>query len=217
MLTLRQLTTHDLDDLRAIANDRPEVFNGYSDEQYKKSLSEHIGESMLSNPLFFNLGIFRGDELIGAGFAKEMTSQPAWVWGYWVMKKGGFGNLMERSENITDLFKVMEELDRVIFEEMEDRRKLNRFYIAYPYETKDANGLRTVGFGDRLISFLTRTSPRKRRINNYKFFTDCVIEPDTVPKYPYQQQLLADRTYPIKLGIRMACLDSDQSGIASGS
>jgi hypothetical protein len=217
MLTLQQLTVDDHDAVQAIVHERPEVFNGYSDEQHKKLLAENIGEQILSNPLFFNLGLYQDGKLIAAGFTKEMTTQPAWVWGYWIAMKGSFGSIIKNKDDIADFNSLMRDLDTVMFEEMEDRRKLNRFYIAYPYKSKDANGLRSAGLGDRLVGFLSRTSNEERRINRYKFFTDCVVEPNTMPRYPYQQQLIGDRTYPIKLGIRMACLDDTQSGIAKGS
>jgi hypothetical protein len=217
MITLRQLTINDLGAVQEIVNDRPEVFNGYSDEEHKKLLSEHLDESILANPLFFNLGLYRDGQLLSAWFAKEMTTQPAWVWGYWITRKGSLGNIVKNQQDIHDFKNIIQELDAITFEEMEDRRKLNRFYLAYPFESKDANGLRTAGFGDRLVGFLSRNSHANRRINRYKFFTDCVIEPNTMPRYPYQQQLIGDRTYPIKLGIRMACLEETQSGIANGS
>jgi hypothetical protein len=217
MLTLRQLTADDHDSVQAIVNDRPEVFNGYSDEQHKRLLAENIGGKILSNPLFFNLGMFQDGNLIAAGFTKEMTTQPAWVWGYWISLKGSFGSIVKNQTDIANFNSLIRDLDTIMFEEMEDRRNLNRFYLAYPYESKDANGLRTAGLGDRLVSFLSRNSKEDRRINRYKFFTDCVVEPNTLPRYPYQQQLIGDRTYPIKLGIRMACLDTVQSGIAKGS
>ena len=150
--------------------------------------------------------MFRDGQLLTAGFAKEMTTQPAWVWGYWLTRKNSLSTIVKSSQDIHDFKEVVQELDRVAFEEMEDKRKLNRFYLAYPFDSKDTQALRTVGFGSRLVDFLSRNSHYNRRINRYKFFTDCIIEANTMPRYLYQQQIIGNRTYPIKLGIRYACL-----------
>jgi hypothetical protein len=209
MLTIRQLVVQDHESIQRLIGERPEVFNGYTDDAYKKLVTETINEELLTNPLFFNLGMFHNDQLIGAGFFKEFTTQSAWVWGYWVGNKGNLGSIVRSREDIEDFHLAMRQMDKILFEEMEDKRKLNRFYLAYPYVSTDTAGLRSANMGNRLIDFLTRNNKFKdnTRINRYKFLTDCLIEPNTTPKYPYQQQIIGNRTYPIKLGIRIAFLD----------
>ena len=44
------------------------------------------------------------------------------------------------------------------------------------------------------------------RLTKYKWFTDCVIEPNTLPKYAYQKAIAMNRTWPIRTIIRMGVL-----------
>ena len=46
-------------------------------------------------------------------------------------------------------------------------------------------------------------------MSKYVFATDCIIEPNTMPKYEYQKNLILNRTWPIKIGIR-TCLKKDE-------
>ena len=73
MITHRQLTINDHDQLLDLFTQRPELFNGYTDDQYKNQLPTLIPK-MLINPLWFNLGIFVGGYLQGAGLMKELTT-----------------------------------------------------------------------------------------------------------------------------------------------
>ena len=62
MITHRPLTINDAEQLIEIVQQRPELFNGYSDEQYKNQSPTMIPE-ILSNPLWFNLGFFVDGQL----------------------------------------------------------------------------------------------------------------------------------------------------------
>jgi hypothetical protein len=220
MFTARQLVVQDFESVQRLIGDRPEVFNGYTDDDYKKLITESINEEMLADPLFFNVGLFYDGRLTAAIFCKELTTQPAWVWGYWVGNRENVRSAMSGRENTRSFVSTIKHIDTMLFEEMEDRRKLNRFYFAYPFVSN--NNSRFGSVGNRLIDFLTRANifEKNRRVNRYKFLTDCVIEPDTMPKYPYEQQIIGNRTYPIKLGIRVAFLDESiplQSSSDNGS
>lgn len=215
MLTCRQLSKQDFDSLKKIIGDRPEVFNGYSDELFIKQVNEKLNEDILTDPYFFNIGIFHDDNLIGIGIFKEMYTQPAWVWGYWVANKG-FNGWFNSSQKLKEGIELMKVVDTIVFDEMETKRGLNRFYVAYPFTSADSKDLRGLFMSDRLFTFLNRAQDKNLRITKYKAYTDCLIEPDTEPKYPYQKQIIGERTFPIKLGIRMMCKEA-QSGIANGS
>ena len=215
MLTCRQLTEQDYDSLKNLIGERPEVFNGYSDELFIKQVNDKVDAGILTDPYFFNIGIFQEDELIAVSLFKEMYTQPAWVWGYWVAKKG-FNGWFSSVNRLKEGIELLQAVDTIVFDEMEVKRGLNRFYVAYPFTAPDSKDLRGLFMSDRLFTFLNRAQGKNLRITKYKAYTDCMIEPNTEPKYPYQQQIIGERTYPIKLGIRMVCKET-QSGIANGS
>ena len=178
-------------------------------------MNDRIDNGILNNPYFFNIGIFHDNELISVNLFKEMYTQPAWVWGYWVAKKG-FNGWFSNVQRLKEGIELLQEVDTILFDEMEIKRGLNRFYTAYPFVSANTNELRGLFGSERLFVFLNRAQNRNLRLTKYKAYTDCLIEPDTEPKYPYQKHIIGERTYPIKLGIRMMCKET-QSGIANGS
>ena len=91
--------------------------------------------------------------------------------------------------------------DQILFDEMEINRKLNRFFLVY--ENRNDNTLKSAGFGERLFTWMGRQG---YRVSKYQFITDCELEPNAEPKYEYQKYLLANRTWPIPLSIRMGVL-----------
>ena len=82
---------------------------------------------------------------------------------------------------------------------MEQDRKLNRYYAAY--RVQDEGDLRSAGMSDRLFNLLQRM--KISRGSTYKFFTDCIVNPNEEATYSYQRAILANRTWPFKVGIRI--------------
>jgi hypothetical protein len=198
MITHRQLTINDHDQLLDLFTQRPELFNGYTDDQYKNQLPTLIPK-MLINPLWFNLGIFVDGYLQGAGLMKELTTAPAWAWAHWVIRKGSMSYLATEEG-----LKTLRNLDQELFDEMENNRKLNRIFLAYRAE--DAS-LRSIGSFERIIRSINRQGAT--RISRYQFVVDCIVEPNTLPKYEYQRSLLLNRPWPIRTGVCMGVLQSN--------
>ena len=204
MINFRQLDISDAESAIEIVSSRPDVFMGNSDDQFKNELIENLPMSLL-DPLCFNLGFFEDGRLIGFGLFKEMTTQPAWVWGHWVTRQGDQKRLAT-----PETLQLLTKMENCLFEEMESRG-LNRFYTAYQYNGKNKNDLRSMGATDRLLDFLRRYQANHQeyyfKSSKYKFFTDCIIPDNTIPKYSYQQSIIGDRSWPIDLGIRLSVLD----------
>ena len=208
MINFRQLDINDAESAIDIVSSRPDVFMGNSDDQFKNELIENLPLALM-DPLCFSLGFFEHGQLIGFGLFKEMTTQPAWVWGHWVTKQGDQKHLANRQT-----FYLLNDMMNVIFEEMEGRG-LYRFYTAYKYNGENKNDLRSLGATDRLVDFITRYQKNHNpnynfRGTQYKFFTDCVIPANTAPPYSYQQAIIGDRTWPIDIGIRIGLLDQSK-------
>jgi hypothetical protein len=208
MINFRQLDIGDAESAIELINSRPEVFMGKLDDDFKNNIIEAL-PSVLLDPLCFNLGIFRDDKLISLGLFKEMTTQPAWVWVYWVTKQGD-QKTMINVQTVRLLDKMMD----ILFEEMESRG-LHRFYIAYKHNSRDETDLRSMGASDRLLEFMTRYKKSHQdqynfRITEYKFFTDCIVPAYTNPKYTYQQSILGNRLWPFDLDIQIGMLDQSK-------
>jgi hypothetical protein len=199
MITHRLLTIDDTEQLTSILTERPEVFNGYTDDQFKIDIVQRVPD-ILTNPLWFNMGVFVDGDLHGAGLMKELSSSPAWVWGHWVARRGDISKMFT-SEGI----KAMRNMDRDTFDAMEQDRKLNRYYVAYRVQAE--NTLRGAGMSDRLFLLLQRM--KISRGSTYKFFTDCTVEANEQARYPYQRAILADRIWPFKTGVRVGFKPED--------
>lgn len=198
MLTYKILKLDDTDELSNLMLSRPEVFNGYTDDAHKKYIKESVPE-FLTNNLFFSIGICFNNELIGCLITKEFTTAPAWCWAHWLMKKSF--NLA----NYKDLFELVKELDHVLFNEMENVRNLNRFHFAYK---ADGEGVRNLGSADRFLQWASKI--KTTRISEYQFMRDGILEPNTMPKYDYQKNMILNRTWPLKLGFRI-CVKKDKT------
>jgi len=205
MINFRQLDIGDAESAIELINSRPEVFMGKLDDDFKNDIIEAL-PLVLMDPLCFNLGIFRDDILIGFGLFKEMTTQPAWVWGHWVTNQKSLMNL--------EMLRLIDKMMDILFEEMESRG-LHRFYIAYKHNSGDETDLRSMGVSVRLFEFLTRYKKSHQdqynfRITEYKFFTDCIVPAYTNPKYTYQQSILGNRLWPFDLDIQVGMLDQSK-------
>jgi hypothetical protein len=205
MINFRQLDIGDAELAIELINSRPEVFMGKLDDDFKNDIIEAL-PLVLMDPLCFNLGIFRDDILIGFGLFKEMTTQPAWVWGHWVTNQKSLMNL--------EMLRLIDKMMDILFEEMESRG-LHRFYIAYKHNSGDETDLRSMGVSVRLFEFLTRYKKSHQdqynfRITEYKFFTDCIVPAYTNPKYTYQQSILGNRLWPFDLDIQVGMLDQSK-------
>jgi hypothetical protein len=201
MITHRQLTNSDIEQMIVMINARPDVFMGYTDDQFKNNIIT-ILPKIISNPLYFNLGLFSDGHLLGFGLMKEMTTQPAWVWGYWLTNRDSFKTFMS-----ADLSKTLARIDNDLFDEMEQSRKLFKFYASHPNTSPRSTDLKSINSADRLINFLTRYQANRGitfRSASYKFYNECIIPANTLPKYDYQQAIMANRTWPINTLIRVA-------------
>ena len=201
MLTFRELTLSDTEQAIDIVNSRPDVFMGYSDEAFKTDMITSL-PLVIENPSCFNIGIFEEGRLIGFCIMKEVLTQPAWVWGHWILRKADQAKIIS-----LESFKLLEKAGNMLFEEMEQRRGLRIFYVAYRYNGDSVNDLRSIHSGDRVLEFIAkRPQYGGVRLTKYKFYTDSLIPANTMPQYSYQQAILGDRTWPMDLGIRMAML-----------
>ena len=196
MLTYKILDPTDTDDLTSVMQERPEVFNGYTDDEYKSYLSTHI-PTMLLNPLFFNIGFYSDNKLFGTMILREFTGSPAWCIAHVLFSRGN--NIISR-----EFMQLMHTVDNFMFDEMETKRNLNRFHFAY---RATDNSTRSLGSADRFFNLINKV--KDTRMSKYVFATDCIIEPNTMPKYEYQKNLILNRTWPIKIGIR-TCLKKDE-------
>jgi hypothetical protein len=201
MITHRQLTNDDIEQMIVMINARPDVFMGYSDDQFKNNIITVLPK-IIDNPLHFNLGLFSDGHLLGFGLMKEMTTQPAWVWGYWLMHHDSYKKIMG-----AEMSKILSGLDNDLFDEMEQSRKLFKFYASHPNTSPESTDLKSISSADRLINFATKYQAGRGvtfRAASYKFYNECIVPANTLPKYAYQQAIMADRTWPINTLIRVA-------------
>jgi hypothetical protein len=202
MITYRPLTINDCDQLIDVVKSRPYIFNDYTDDDFQKTIVD-IVPIWFTNPLFYVPGVFIDGVLTGAMVVKESASSPVWTWGHWVQAPGHVTR-MYSDEGV----RAFKEMNTMVFDEMEINRKLNRIYVAYNM-SEGNSGLKIAGMSDRMLPWMRRQG---FRIANYKFYTDCIVEPGTLPKYPYQQELILNRSWPIKIAIRIGMLQSNESG-----
>lgn len=203
MITHRPLTIDDCEQLTNLFKERPELFNGYTDDLYKNHFLNLIPR-ILIDPLWFNLGLFVDGHLHGVGLMRELPSSPAWLWAHWVMKKGSMIHLASEEG-----LKTLRNLDQDLFDEMEINRKLNRIFLAYRAENNTVRSIGTPGdvSFEKTIRLINRQG--MTRISKYQFILDCIVEPNALPKYKYQQEFLLNRTWPIRTGICVGVLKHD--------
>lgn len=192
MSLIRQLNSSDADAFMALVKTRPQTFMGLSDEKFYESMTANIPD-WLSNSLCFCIGVFDDAEMTGAMVAIESPYSPSWTWAYWVSKIGSVGiQTMERFRAITKL----------LFDEMETKRGLTRFFVVYPY-IPSSNALRSSRSADRFFIFMEKFNLFTSR---YTVYNDALISTDSMPKYNYQKQIIGNRSWPIDLAIKMCVL-----------
>jgi len=193
----RPLTIKDKSQLIELLSLRPQVFNGYADDNYKEFIISKVDE-FFTDRTYYLPGIWDDDKLLGTMIAKESIGSPSWVWGHWVRRLDASQKLYT-AEGIN----ILKQADVEIFNEMEINRKLNRFFVAYKIDIQENNTLKNAGMSDRLFN---RMSKSNFRVAKYKFMTDCVVKAGTEAKYGYQRAILADRIWPFDVAIRMGVL-----------
>lgn len=199
MFTIRQLTIKDLDQVIDLHKRRPTVFDGYTDDLVKSYIDQHL-DTIFRSPLYYVIGMFLDDQLYGCFTAKESENTPSWTWGHWVSRLS-----YDKRAWSPAAYKTFREGEKMLFDEMEINRKLNRFFIFYQLD-EDKNDLDMKSVVTGSARRLQQGSKINVRLAKYKWFTDCIIEPNTVPKYAYQKSISMNRTWPIRTIIRMGVL-----------
>lgn len=199
MITYRPLTLKDKDQVVELYKLRPNVFDGYSDDQVKKDIDESIPKWFESD-LYYIPGLFVDGKLFGCLIAKEAENTPSWTWGHWISHPGYISEMYNG-----DGFKSLRDADQMLFDEMEINRKLSRVFLVYQLKDQDSDEkVKSIVRGhDRLFTWLRKWG---FRLSRYQFFTDCIVEPGTMPKYAYQKAITMDRTWPVHVTIRMGVL-----------
>jgi hypothetical protein len=202
MNAVRQLNSSDVDAFMALVKTRPQTFMGYSDDAFQESITVNI-PNWLSNPLCFCIGVFDDVEMTGAMVAIESPYSPSWTWAYWVNKMGAVGRIFDKnSENLGEGIKTFRELDKLLFDEMETKRGLTRFFVAYPH-IFSSDALRSSRSADRFLTFMKKF---KLSTSRYEDYDDAFIPANSMPKYEYQKQVIGNRVWPIDLSIKMCVL-----------
>lgn len=197
MLNYRRLGIEDGPALIKIIEERPEVFMGHRDDEYKKELIHYIPK-ILNDPLWFVPGFFDGEQLIGCIVYEEWVDQPCIYLHYTVIKQADYSHLHTRESVAT-----VKSFEHWCLDYIEVERGINRMYLVYRVDEGD-QGIRGTAMSNRLLSYLQRRGAS--RMNEYDWYVDCEIPLDTRPKYPYQQYMLAYKKWPfptrIELGIK---------------
>jgi hypothetical protein len=202
MISIRQLNSGDADAFVALVKSRPQTFMGFSDDAFQRSIIGHL-PSWLSDPLCFCIGLFKDDEIIGAMVAIESPHSPSWTWAYWVGQAGAVGVslneiLLDREETL----QTARDVDKFLFDEMEKKRGLTRFYIALR-DIPSSTALRSSRSSNRFLTFMNKF---KLSTSRYEVYDDAFIPADSIPKYEYQKQIIGNRTWPIDLAIKLCVL-----------
>ena len=196
----RSLTIEDKDQLIELFESNPTVYYKYTDDQFRRNFKELLEEE-LNNPLCFFPSIFVDDKLCTTLFLKESADAPSWIFTYYMLR--GAQTIIWRPEYL-DAFV---ELDKDLTNEMIIKRKLNRMYIVYPYEEKLTIG--TIGGPERLYKYLQKLRNYESIYSKIELYTECIVKANTLPKYPYQQRLIGERTWPFDLAIRIGMVKSE--------
>ena len=202
MISIRELNSSDTDVFVTLVKNRPQTFMGYNDDAFQQSVITNI-PSWLADPLCFSIGLFKDNEIIGAMVAIESPHSPSWTWAYWVGQAGAVGIglneiLLDREETL----QTMRDVDKFLFDEMEKKRGLNRFYIALK-DVPSSTALRSSRSSDRLLTFMKKFNLSTSR---YEVYDDAFIPADSMPKYEYQKQVIGNRAWPIDLAIKLCVL-----------
>ena len=202
MISIRQLNSSDLDAFVLLVKNRPQTFMGYSDDEFQQSIIGHL-PSWLSDPLCFCLGVFDDADMIGAMVAIESPHSPSWTWAYWVGQAGAVGiGLNEILQDREETLQTVRDVDKFLFDEMENRRGLTRFFIALR-DIPSSTALRSSRSSDRLLTFMKKF---KLSTSRYEVYDDAFIPSDSMPKYEYQKQVIGNRAWPVDLAIKMCVL-----------
>lgn len=202
MISIRQLNSSDADAFAALVKSRPQTFMGYSDDMFQQSIIGHL-PSWLSDPLCFCIGVFDDAEMTGAMVAIESPHSPSWTWAYWVSKVGLVGTIFDNlSPNPNEGIKTFRALDKFLFDEMETKRGLTRFFIAYQ-DNPTSQNLKSARSADRFLTFMQKIRLSSLR---YQVFTDTTVPANILPKYDYQKQIIGNRVWPIDIAIKMCVL-----------
>jgi hypothetical protein len=196
-LSYRPLDINDCEQLIDLLKERPYLFNGYHDPEWNKKILE-IAPKWFEDPLYHFPALWVDGRLLGAIIAKESASSPSWTWGHWV-GRSGFVTTMYSEEGV----KIFKHADNEIFDEMEVRRKLNRFFVSYRYNDSEKSHSKNAGMSDRMFAWMSRNN---FRVSQYKFYTDCEVEAGQTAKYAYQRELLGNQSWPFKTVIRLGML-----------
>jgi hypothetical protein len=200
MIYAKKLTKDDVPQLKEMINLRPKVFN--SIDEAPANLEKHLDE-WIDDDYCFPVGAFEDNKLIIAITAIESEYSPSWLWSYCCSDKNLW---LSPSKGVEGLKYV----DTLLFDEMENNRHLNRFFVLYRKtdpgirNIKDV-GLHSVGLSNRLFALMNQFN---FRVSRYNFFTDCHIPANTLAKYPYQRIIQGDKIYPIDTEIRMGILNN---------
>lgn len=193
----RPLRSKDVDQLQDLLKERPYVFNGYTDKDFEEHIL-HQSEEWLSDPQYYLPALWEDETLLGIIVVKEFQNLPAFALGHWVSRKGAIWSK-------PDFFSAWHVGQQELFDEMEINRKLNKIFLSYKYDKdSDQNG-KNIGMHNRFVPFGKRDK-RDWRIAKYTWVTDCIIDAYQEPKYNYQKALLANRTWPFAVGVRMGVL-----------
>jgi hypothetical protein len=202
MISIRQLNSSDADAFVALVKSRPQTFMGFSDDVFQQSIIGHL-PSWLSDPLCFCIGLFKNDEIIGAMVAIESPHSPSWTWVYWVGQSGVVGvSLNEILQDREETLQTARDVDKFLFDEMEKKRGLTRFYIALR-DIPSSTALRSSRSSDRFLTFMNKF---KLSTSRYEVYDDAFIPADSMPKYEYQKQIIGNRAWPIDLAIKLCVL-----------
>lgn len=200
--SVRSADNRDYQGLVELFKSNPKTFMGYSDDNLLSEMLDIIPE-ILKNPLYFTVLTVVDREIIGCLVLKEFEHQPCWTWGYWSMKPGMLTKLW-----LNDGFSMMRAISDQMFNEMETKRKLTRFFWAMPNYT-DELGIKKAGSAERWLASNVgiRFMPRAR---NYVYFDDCVIPAGSEARYSYQRTIVGNKIWPIDIKIRMGVLETSK-------
>lgn len=190
----RPLEKSDLDKLQNLIKERPYVFNDYSDKDFEEHIY-HATEEWLSDPYYYLPAIWEDETLLGMVVTREFTNMPAFGLGHWVSRKGAIWSK-------PNFFPAWQIGQTALFDEMEINRKLNKIFMSYKHEVSNKQNLKNIGMDHRLLDYFRRNNI-DLRIAKYTWVTDCIIEAHEEPKYNYQKILLANRTWPFSVSVRM--------------
>ena len=202
MISIRELNSSDTDVFVTLVKNRPQTFMGYNDDAFQQSVITNI-PSWLADPLCFSIGLFKDNEIIGAMVAIESPHSPSWTWAYWVGQAGAVGvSLNEILQDREETIQTLRDVDKFLFDEMEKKRGLTRFYIALR-DIPSSTALRSSRSSDRLLTFMKKFNLSTSR---YEVYDDVLIPAESMPKYEYQKQIIGNRVWPIDLAIKMCVL-----------